>query len=47
MEAEEASLNEELAARAADYNAVREITQRLEELRQESDLLYEEYETLI
>ena len=47
LEAEEASLNEELAARAADYNAVREITQRLEELRQESDLLYEEYETLI
>ena len=47
LEAEEVSLNEELAARAADYNAVREITQRLEELRQESDLLYEEYETLI
>ena len=47
LEAEEASLNEELAARAADYTAVKEITGKLEALRSESDALYEEYETLI
>ena len=47
LEAEEASLNEELAARAADYTAVKEITEKLETLRSESDALYEEYETLI
>lgn len=47
LEAEEAALNEELAARAADYTAVKEITGKLEALRSESDALYEEYETLI
>ena len=47
LEAEEAALNEELAARTADYTAVKEITGKLEALRSESDALYEEYETLI
>ena len=47
LEAEEAALNEELAAKAADYNAVKEITEKLEMLRAGSDELYEEYETLI
>ena len=47
LEAEEEELNEELAARAADYTAVKEITGKLEALRSESDTLYEEYETLI
>ena len=47
IEAEEAEWNERLAACASDYVKVREITQKLELLRAESDALYVEYETLI
>lgn len=47
LEAEEETLNGELAARAADYLAVQKITARLNELHAESDELYAEYETLI
>ncbi len=47
LEAEEAEANELLALNAADFARVKEITARMEELRRESDALYEEYETLI
>ncbi len=47
LEAEEESLNGELAANAADYTAVQKITARLDALHAESDSLYEEYEKLI
>lgn len=47
LEAEEETLNNELAANAADYTAVQKITARLNALHAESDILYEEYEKLI
>lgn len=47
LEREEEALNAELAQCAADYRKVREITDRLDEIRTRSDELYEEYETLI
>ncbi len=47
LEREEAALNEELARSAADYSRVREITDRLGKIRETSDALYAEYETLI
>ena len=47
IEKEEAELNEKLVAVAADYLAVREITERLDKLHEESEALYQEYETLI
>lgn len=47
VETEEAELNERLAQVASDYRKVKELTDRLEALRAESDKLYLEYETLI
>ena len=47
IEGLEAQLNETLVAVASDYLKVREVTDRLEKLRAESDALYAEYETLI
>lgn len=47
IEAEENALNEDLAAQAADYVAVRQITETLGKLHEESERLYAEYETLI
>lgn len=47
LEAEEARLNDDLVQYAADYQRVREISTRLDELRSESDALYSEYEALI
>ena len=41
------ALNEDLAAQAADYVAVRQITETLGKLHEESERLYAEYETLI
>lgn len=47
LESEAQALNEELIARAADYRAAREISDRLEALNQKIETLYEEYESLI
>ncbi len=47
LEAREAELNGSLAASAADYLRVRQITEELEKVRAESESLYEEYEKLI
>lgn len=47
IEGEVALLDEELIRRAADYLAVREISDRLAALHAESDELYAEYELLI
>ncbi len=47
IETEEIALNEDLAAQAADYVAVRQITETLGKLHEESERLYAEYETLI
>lgn len=47
LESEAQTLNEELIARAADYRAAREISDRLEALNQKIETLYEEYESLI
>ncbi len=47
LEAEEAALNEQLAADASDYGKVRRITEALANLHAESDALYAEYEKLI
>jgi len=47
IETEEAELNNQLVAFASDYEKVREITKRLEEIHSESDALYDEYGTLI
>jgi len=47
IEAEEATLNEKLAAVAADFEAVRSVCDKLDKLHAESDTLYEEYEKLI
>jgi len=47
LEQEEAQLNEALAANAADYLKVKEITEKLEQNHFRSESLYNEYETLI
>ena len=47
IEREEEELNSELMRFAADYNRVREITEKLAALHAETDALYEEYGTLI
>ncbi len=47
LEQEETELNAALAACAADYLKVRDVTARLDALHAESDALYAEYETLI
>ncbi len=47
LESEEEAQNRALAENAADYQAVRKISERLKEIRMESDALYAEYETLI
>ncbi len=47
LEKEEETLNETLAACAFDYVKVREISEKIELLRAESDALYAEYEKLI
>ncbi|MDE6411674.1 MAG: ABC-F family ATP-binding cassette domain-containing protein [Clostridia bacterium] len=47
IEEEQEALNAELIANAADYAKVKEITQKLNALQEESDKLYEEYGTLI
>lgn len=47
IEEEQEKLNADLIVFAADYAKVKEITDRLDSLQQESDRLYEEYGTLI
>ena len=47
LEREETQLNEQLAACAADYEAVMRLTARLASLGEESESLYAEYEMLI
>ncbi len=47
MEAEEATINEQLVTYATDYERVRSLCRRLDEIHAQSEALYEEYETLI
>ncbi len=47
IEEEESVCNEKLAQCAADYKKVRELTERLDALRKETETLYEEYAALI
>ena len=47
IEEEQEALNAELISFAADYAKVKEITEKLNALQEESDKLYEEYGTLI
>lgn len=47
LEAEEAAISEEMAKYAADYEKVRLLCGRLEEIHAQSDRLYAEYETYL